>query len=169
MLLCLKKAVRVVGFSGLHPHTNAPCSWEKRKTGIVGEYHLLPLVYRPALVISTPLQPFWMSIVESRGFLMAVHLWYPASLSWRRTVLVETGLFRFSSHFGGSGPMPSSHNAFLCTSVSVGWFGSSAGITPVAGGFSLLVEFRHGPWYGSSRKSQVVQLFWWLRPLPCEH
>ena len=41
--------------------------------------------------------------------------------------------------------MLSSHNVILCTSVSVGKFGSPAEITPVAGGFSALLEFCHGP------------------------
>ena len=37
-------------------HINSPCIWEKRKTGLVGEYHLIQLVCRPALVISAPLK-----------------------------------------------------------------------------------------------------------------
>ena len=57
MLHCGKKAVRVVSFSGLPPQINFPCILKQRKTGLVREYHLLPLFCRPALVISTPLQP----------------------------------------------------------------------------------------------------------------
>ena len=53
-----KKAVRVISFPELPPHINSPCSWENKKIGFVGEYHLLPLVCRPAHVISSPLQPF---------------------------------------------------------------------------------------------------------------
>ena len=53
VLHCGKKAVRVVSFPG---HKLA-LQLKKEKTGLVGEYHLLPLVYRPAPLISTPLQP----------------------------------------------------------------------------------------------------------------
>ena len=56
VLHCGKKPVSVVGFLGLPPHINSPCGWEKRNIGLVGEYHLLPLVYRPTLVFSTSLQ-----------------------------------------------------------------------------------------------------------------
>ena len=56
---CGKKLaqVRVVSFPELPTQIISPCSLEKRITGLVGEYLLLPLFCRPALVISTPLQP----------------------------------------------------------------------------------------------------------------
>ena len=45
---------------------------------------------------------------------------------------------------------------------------SSARITPDAGGFSVLLEFRHGHWYGSSRKSKQFSCFGWDSGLPYE-
>ena len=48
----------VVSFPGLPPNINSPCSWEKRETGLsenITCFHRSAC--RPALVISTPLQP----------------------------------------------------------------------------------------------------------------
>ena len=53
-------------------------------------------------------------------------------------------LIQLNGHFGGSSSILSSQNAFQCSSVSVGEFGSLAEITLFAGGFSVLLEFRYG-------------------------
>ena len=101
---------RVVSFPGLPPHINSPCSWEKR-TGLVGEHHLLPLICRPAHVISKPLQPPLNVMIH--GFIE-----FTAN-SFGRNWTIEM-LIRLISHFGGSSSMLSSHNAFQCTrSLSV--------------------------------------------------
>ena len=152
--------VKVVNFPVMPPHINSPCSWEKRKTWLVGEYHLVPLVCKPVLVISTQFNFFWMLIVESRVFQMAVLLWYPALLSSRRTVLVKTEQlwywFTQQSLWWQLLMLPS-HNAFYCGKF--GKFGSSAGITPVAEWFSVLFEFQHDPWYGSFQKTKLFCCF----------
>ena len=92
---CGRKTVTVVSFPELPPHINSHCSWEKRTTVLIGEYRLLPLVCRPALMISTPLQPFLNINRGISSFMMAglPRSRYPALLSLRRTVLVESGLF----------------------------------------------------------------------------
>ena len=50
---CGKKAVKDVNFPELSPQIKSHCSWEKIKTVLVGEYHLILFLCR--LVISTPL------------------------------------------------------------------------------------------------------------------
>ena len=66
---------------------------------------------------------------------------------------------QFSSNLGGSSPMLSSKNAFYCTSVPVGKYGSPAGITPVTGSVSVLLEFRHDHRNVISRKIKQFQSF----------
>ena len=92
---------------------------------------------------------FWMLMVEIKGFLIAAFPWYPVLLSSRRTVLVETGLFK--CWFNSSVTLAAVVRCFLPT-MRVGNVESLAEITSVARGFSVLLEFHHGPWYDSSRK-----------------
>ena len=146
---CGKKAVRVVSCPGLTPHINSPCSWEKRKTGLVGEYHLLPLVCRPALVISTPLQTDLNAnsrkkrFLDGGSFIISGFIKFTAN-SFCRNWTIQM-LIQLSSHFGGSSPMISSHNAFNeRRSLSV-----SLKVRPkllwLIVGFSVLPEFCQGP------------------------
>lgn len=65
---CRKKAVDSKAFPGLPPHVNSPCSGEKRKTGRVREYYLLPLDCPPDLVISTPAQLFLYVLMRKKSF-----------------------------------------------------------------------------------------------------
>ena len=94
VLHCGKKAVRVVSFPGLPPHINSPCSWDEGETGLVGENHLLPFSADKPLWSLHHFYLLRMFIVESRGFLMAALPRYLFLLGTRRTVLVDTGLFR---------------------------------------------------------------------------
>ena len=88
---------------------------------------------------------FWMLIVESRGFMMAAHPWYPIILNSRQTVLPELDYSDVNSIQQSLcwqyNVMLSSHNAFECTSISVGKFESPARITPDAWGLSVLLEW----------------------------
>ena len=113
---CGKKAVRIVSFSGLPPHINSPCSLEKRKNGLVGEYSLLLLVFSPALVISTPFQPL-LNVDSGRqrfpdgGSSMISSFIELTANSFGRNWTIQM-LTQLSSHFGCSSPMLSSHIAF---------------------------------------------------------
>ena len=116
VLHCGKKAVRVVSFSGLPPHINSPCSWEKIESGLVGEYPQYSFVFRPDLVISTPLQPLLNVDSEKQKFLDGSSSMISGFIEltvnifgWNRIIQM---LIKLSSHFGGSSPMFSFHMRF---------------------------------------------------------
>ena len=101
---------------------------------------------------------FGMLIVESRDFLMVALPWYPALLSSQRTVLIETGLF--ICWFNSAVTLAAIVRCFLSTmrfnahwSLSVSLEAKPELIWLVEF-FSRLLEFRHGPWYASSRKTK---------------
>ena len=102
----------------------------------------------------------YFSSLNSDGSNMSLQ--YAWAIRW--TVLVETELFRY--WFDSAVTLTEVVRCFLPTmrfnarrSPHVCKFVSPAGITPVAGGFPELLAFRHGPWYGSSRKIQQFICF----------
>ena len=76
-LHCGKKAVKVASFPVLPVEINSPCSWEKTKTWLIGEYYLLRWSPDQTLWSLHHFKLLWMLIVESRGLLMAALPWNP--------------------------------------------------------------------------------------------
>ena len=118
VLHCGKKAVKVVSFPGLPPHIISLCNLEKIKIGLVGEYHLLSLVCRPALVISTPLfQPLPNVDIEKQrfpdggSFMISVFIELTAN-RFSRNYTIQM-LIQLSSHFGGNSPILSLYNSWF--------------------------------------------------------
>ena len=94
------------------------CSWEARSQGCkphVAEYHLLPLVCRPAVAISTSLQSLLNVDSEKYKFpdvgsyMISSFIELTAN-SFDRNWTIQM-LFQLSSSFVGRSPMLSSHNA----------------------------------------------------------
>ena len=65
-------------------------------------------------------------------------------------------LIQLSSHHSGSSPMFSYLNAFYDARR---FLSVSSEARPVLAGFSLLLEFRRGPSYGSSPKTKQLSCF----------
>ena len=114
---------QVLSFPLLPPHINSACSWKKRKTELVGEYHLLLLVCRLALVISTLLRP--LLNVDSRnqrfsdgGSSIISGITELTANIFGRNWTIQM-LIQLIRRFDISSPMLSSHNALRLMHVGL--------------------------------------------------
>ena len=160
VLHCRKTVVRVARFYGLPPHMNSPCSWKKRKTGLVGWS-----TYQPLWSLHH-FNPFWLLIVDYRGLVVATFPWYPALLSSRRTDLVETGLsrYRFNSAVTLAAVVWCLHLTMRYNALRS--FSLSLKVRPEL--LQLLEIFTCLLNSVMIYDVVAVQLFWWRRLLPYE-